>query len=289
VIEVDPKSLVAEVGVGERLDRLEAALLARGTTLGPLSGADAPLPPAAATLGDALRARAGRLAPRYGELWDRVLSVEALFPRGRVLVTKGVPRAATGPDIARTVLEARGQLGEIRKVWLRLRPAPQRRDVVRARAAALAAGLDALGALFRAGLLPGEVALEASAEGAILRVALEGEVLVVDAERKVLERAWAILGVECTPEPSSRGALERVRDLDPANGTLVERLWSEWPGALKLLGEEGAAAANVRLVAARHEGATLEIRGLVGEVEMSPTGAERTLAQIADALARRCA
>ena len=288
MIRIDRQSLVAEIEADERLDRIEAACLAQGTTLGPVSDIDA-----SATLLAALTQRSGRRSPRYGELWDRILSLEAEFPGGKHLVTKGAPRAATGPDIARTVLEARGQLGRITKVQARLKAAPRERTLLRATAVDLPHALAAVRNVLHAGALAAEISLAREAGGAPAHLAMrfEGDPVLVAADTLLAKRALAATeGVVVDEDPAFSpidGALVPVAATDASKAArVVSALWSALPAAL-------TAADAGRVIAIAHEGATLLVedvgaRTVVGGEAIGPL-ARDYLGRIADALARRCA
>lgn len=289
MIQIDERSLIAQAPVEERLDRLEAALLARGATFGPL-----PDIAASASLADAVRLRAGRCAPRYGDVWDRVAALEAVFPGGRVVVTKGSPRAATGPDVTRTILEARGRLGEIRKVWLRLLPAPKRRERLRLETQSFGRALVALGSVLHSGARPAEVALTGTSERATLTLRFEGDGLLVDADVALSKRRVAALAGVALVDDSADATAPAGEGAAPANACLVEAPWSELPGALSAAvapwGDEGTRA-PMRLLAVMHEGALVEVACPQGwrSGEVTPSPAARFVERIQEALARRCA
>ena len=288
MIQLERQSLLAQTPASERLERVESACSAQGMTLGPVSDCDPE-----ATLAQALLGRAGRRSPRYGELWERVLSLGAAFPGGRTLLTKGAPRAATGPDVTRTVLEARGKLGAIEQVTLRLRPSPRERGFFAARAPSLYYALDATRAVLHAGALASEVSVEGTPSAARLVLRFEGDAVLVAADLALCKRRLASF---TALEPSETATLltSESRTAEPEAGPplLVEASWSSLrealDGAFSSLGSAFVGTARLRWLA--HEGAGVELpwpRG-VEPVAAPHALADDYLGRIAAALARRC-
>jgi FAD/FMN-containing dehydrogenase len=278
---VDPRSLIAEVAADLTVERFEVGCLSKGLTPGPLSDADPQ-----GSLSAAILRRAGRRSPRYGELWDRVLALEAELPGGHVVTTKGAPRAATGPDVTRTILEARGRLGRVRKLWVRLRPAPRERVHLSAEVG-FAEGLRALAALWRAGMRPAEVRLEGRLSAARLAILLEGDPALVVAEVALARRALGALGVTPVEGAAAPAAPPAADEAPPL---LVEAPWSSLPARvaeeLTRLGDGGPA----RLAWQSHEAAGVAIpwpRG-IEPLQARRALAEALLASVAEALERRC-
>lgn len=80
------------------------------------------------TLGGWVATRAaGQLSSRYGAIEHLVAGMEVVLPDGRVVRTKGTPRAATGPDIAGLMIGSEGTLGIVTEVTLRVAPLPPAR------------------------------------------------------------------------------------------------------------------------------------------------------------------
>jgi FAD/FMN-containing dehydrogenase len=282
----EKRSLTAEAAVETRLSELRAACAAQGLWPGPLSD----LAPEA-TLGAALLARADRRSVRYGELWDRVLALEAELPGERVVRTRAAPRAATGPDLTRTLLEARGRLGNVRIVWLRLWPAPRERALLRVEAAlpALVAGA---ARLLRAGVRPAEVDLEGCSRGGRLLLALEGEPALVAAEACVARRALEAAGLAAADAAAPAEAEKPKKAASPPETIAVEGAWSELPGLLAQAMDRFAATqlAPARLVWLTHEAAGLACpapKGYAPEPR-ERTRADELAAELAMALVRRC-
>jgi len=122
-VDLDLESGLATFQAGVDGPALEAALAARGLTLGHF-----PQSFEFSTLGGWIATRSsGQQSNGYGSIEDLVVSVRVATPRG-VLSTLAVPRSAAGPDLRRVVAGSEGVLGVIVEATLRVRPAPVRAD-----------------------------------------------------------------------------------------------------------------------------------------------------------------
>ena len=121
-LELDAKSLTATLGPGLSGPDAEAALQARGTTIGhfPQSFEQATIGGFAATRS------AGQASSGYGRFDEVVTSIELTAPTGR-LRTRQTPHTAAGPSLRELVLGSEGTLGVITEVTCRVRPAPRER------------------------------------------------------------------------------------------------------------------------------------------------------------------
>ena len=80
------------------------------------------------TLGGWIATRAaGQLSSRYGGIEDLVAGMEVVLGDGRVVRTKGTPRASLGPDVASLMLGSEGTLGIVTEVTLKVSPLPPAR------------------------------------------------------------------------------------------------------------------------------------------------------------------
>lgn len=123
VIDVDPISRTATVESGAYGPQLEAALQARGFTLGHF-----PQSFEFSTLGGWIAARsAGQLSNRYGSASDFLVSAQLATPRGE-LRTLSFPASAAGPDINRIIAGSEGTLGVITEATVKIHPLPSARD-----------------------------------------------------------------------------------------------------------------------------------------------------------------
>lgn len=67
---------------------------------------------------------AGQFSTRFGKIEDMVVALEVVLADGSIVVTGGVPAAATGPDLTALFVGSEGTLGVITRVWLRAHPLP---------------------------------------------------------------------------------------------------------------------------------------------------------------------
>ena len=80
------------------------------------------------TLGGWISTRAiGQLSSRYGAIENLVAGMEVVLPDGRIVNTKGTPRASMGPDVAALMIGAEGTLGIVTEVTLRVAALPPAR------------------------------------------------------------------------------------------------------------------------------------------------------------------
>lgn len=122
LVEHEPGDLTATAEAGITMDALQAALGARGQWL-PLD----PPAPAQATLGGVLAANAS--GPRrhlYGTARDLVIGLRVVGADGAVVRPGGkVMKNVAGYDLAKLYIGARGTLGLIVEVTVKLRPRPE--------------------------------------------------------------------------------------------------------------------------------------------------------------------
>lgn len=107
------------------------------------------------TVGGWVSTRAiGQLSSRYGGIEDLIAGIEAVLPDGRVVRTKGTPRAAIGPDVAALLIGAEGTLGIVTEVALRVAPLPPARLDLCVRFEHMAEGVAAYRKIAQEGLEP---------------------------------------------------------------------------------------------------------------------------------------
>lgn len=121
-VELDATSLTARLGPGLTGPGAEAALGARGATIGhfPQSFEQATIGGFAATRS------AGQASSGYGRFDEMVTAVELTAPAGR-LRTRQIPHTAAGPSLRELVVGSEGTLGVITEVSCRVRRAPRDR------------------------------------------------------------------------------------------------------------------------------------------------------------------
>ncbi|HEX7060133.1 MAG TPA: FAD-binding oxidoreductase [Solirubrobacterales bacterium] len=121
-VEFDERSLTARLGAGLRGPEAEAALGARGVTLGHF-----PQSFEYATIGGFAATRsAGQASSGYGRFDELVSSARLIAPAGE-LRTLETPHTAAGPALRELIVGSEGTLGVIPEVRVRVRPAPERR------------------------------------------------------------------------------------------------------------------------------------------------------------------
>ena len=119
LVDIDAESRLAVFEPGMRGPQAEAALRARGFTLGHF-----PQSYEYATIGGYVATRsAGQASTGYGRIDDVVVRARLATPAGDVVVGHDTANAA-GPDLLRLVVGSEGTLGIVTEVTLKVRPAP---------------------------------------------------------------------------------------------------------------------------------------------------------------------
>ncbi len=119
LLELDTTSQLATFAAGTVGPDVEAALGARGLTLGHL-----PQSFEFSTVGGWAATRsAGQASTGYGRIDELVVALRTQTPRGE-LVAPTVPASAAGPSLRELLLGSEGVLGIITDVTLRVRPRP---------------------------------------------------------------------------------------------------------------------------------------------------------------------
>lgn len=118
-IRIDSRSQTARLGPGLRGPEAEAALNARGFTLGHFPQSF----PYATIGGFAATRSAGQASTGYGRFDELVTSVEMQTPAGPIS-TLETPHTAAGPALREVIVGSEGALGVISDVTVRLRPLP---------------------------------------------------------------------------------------------------------------------------------------------------------------------
>jgi alkyldihydroxyacetonephosphate synthase len=264
--ELDEVSRTARLQAGMRGTAAEAALAARGYTLGhfPQSYEGASIGGYAATRSS------GQSSAGYGRFDQMVVGLTVATPRGTVDLGRA-PMSAAGPDLRQLWLGSEGALGIITSVVVRIRPRPVERFFEGWRFGSFAQGLDAVRRLAQDGPLPTVLRLSDEAETAVnladpdvlggasgvqVIVGFEGTATAV--RRAAVAEVLAEVGGECLGEGpgetwrKGRYRAPYLRDPLLDEGALVETLetagfWSKLP-ALKTavtealtnsLGEQG--------------------------------------------------
>jgi alkyldihydroxyacetonephosphate synthase len=159
VVDVDTRSLTASFQSGMRLPAAEAALNAKGLTLGHF-----PQSYEFATVGGCVATRsAGQASTGYGRIEDMVLGVRCIAPAGE-LTLRSVPATAAGPDLREMVVGSEGTLGVIVETELRIRAVPAERRYEGFFFHSFEEGTEAFRALAQSGVTPDVARLSDEAE-----------------------------------------------------------------------------------------------------------------------------
>lgn len=123
LLALDETDHTATFGAGIDGPSLEAALNARGFTLGHF-----PQSYRHSTLGGWIAASgAGQQSSRYGRPHDWLVSAEVVTPSG-LWRTEAFPRSAAGPRLGMLVIGSEGTLGVVTEATVRVRRVPETRD-----------------------------------------------------------------------------------------------------------------------------------------------------------------
>lgn len=116
IIKFDPYNMQVTAQCGVCLEDLENFLRDKGFTTG-----HSPQSKPLAQLGGLAATRSiGQFSTLYGGIEDMVVGLEAVFPGGRVVRIKNVPRRAAGPDIRHIIIGSEGALCFITEVTLKI-------------------------------------------------------------------------------------------------------------------------------------------------------------------------
>jgi len=150
IIEINDENLTVRVQPGMRGSDFEAALAARGYTMGHW-----PQSIAISTVGGWCATRAsGQYSTLYGNIEQMLLGCDVALPSGKVMKLPAVPRSATGPDLRHLFLGSEGTLGVFTELTFRIHPAAEKQVGRAYSVPTLRAGLEALRQILRAGWTP---------------------------------------------------------------------------------------------------------------------------------------
>lgn len=229
ILEINDESLFVRVQPGMRGSDFEAALAAKGYTMGHW-----PQSIGISTVGGWCATRAsGQLSTLYGNIEQMLLGCQVALPGGRVMDLKPVPRSATGPDLKQLFLGSEGTLGVFTELTFRIHPAAEK-SVGRAYSVPnLRAGLEALRLILRDGWTPAVTRLYDSTEaGRNFAITADGHpVLLVMSEGKASRVDPEMAAVRAIIE--SQGGIDRGEE--PVTSWLDHR--NHVPSFEKLLGQ----------------------------------------------------
>lgn len=154
VLELDEVSRTACLQAGMLGPKLEAALNARGYTLGHF-----PQSFEFSTLGGWLATRsAGQQSSKYGKIEEMVVSLKLATPQG-TFETATLPAQATGPNLTQLLVGSEGVFGVITEATMKIHPVPRVRDYRGLLLPSFEAGVLAIQDLLRHELRPAVVRL----------------------------------------------------------------------------------------------------------------------------------
>ena len=201
VLHLDETSLLVVAQVGITVEALETMLVERGLTLGPL-----PSWARERSLGALLSApRPSEATPRLGRFTQACAGVAALLADGTEIATRVAPRKATGPDLMHALVGARGTLGLLTSVTLRVVRRQETRLEASFKLPSLAAALTAARALLVRGGRPADLTVTAAGT---LSLMVDGPEPLAHAERALCESIARGLGgapVPFAPPPRAQG------------------------------------------------------------------------------------
>lgn len=189
ILELNEETLTVRVQPGMRGSDFEAALQARGYTMGHW-----PQSIEISTVGGWCATRAsGQLSTLYGNIEQMLLGCEVALPGGRLLQLPPVPRSATGPDLKHLFMGSEGTLGVFTELTFRIHPKAAFSTGRAYVMPTVRAGLEALRLILRAGWTPAVTRLyDATEAGRNFAVASDGKPVLLlmsegDASRVQLE------------------------------------------------------------------------------------------------------
>jgi alkyldihydroxyacetonephosphate synthase len=198
ILHVDEHTLTVTVEPGMRGSDFEAALAARGFTMGHW-----PQSIAISTVGGWCATRAsGQFSTLYGNIEQMLLGCEVALPSGALMKLPPVPRSATGPDLKHLFMGSEGTLGVFTELTFRIHPAAEKTIGRAWSMPTLRAGLEALRLMLRAGWTPAVTRLyDATEAGRNFAINADGNpVLLVMSE-----------GAAARVEPEAAAIAEIVR------------------------------------------------------------------------------
>jgi alkyldihydroxyacetonephosphate synthase len=187
VVRVDERSLTVTAEGGLQALELEAALGARGLTLGHF-----PQSFEYVTVGGCVATRsAGQASSGYGRIDDMVVGLRCVTPEGEI-APPAIPASAAGPDLRELLVGSEGAFGVITEATLQVQPRPAAERYEAWMLPSFAAGVEALRALEQAGAAPDVTRLSDAEE---TRMSLELSGAVAGRRGDLLRRYLGLRGV----------------------------------------------------------------------------------------------
>jgi len=230
VREIDEVDLLGAFDAGIRGSEAEAAVAARGLSIGHW-----PQSVALSSVGGWISTRAaGQFSTAYGNIEDIVYSIEAVLPDASLVELGKAPRAAAGPDLRHLLMGAEGTLGIVTGATLSLRRQPEARAYTTWYTPSLATGFEAQRAIVQSDWWPPVMrqydAIETarsfgkfvSGSDGLLLLVHEGPASRVAAEVEAVTAIAAELGLREAPEAIGPHWME-VRNHVPSWQEFFER------------------------------------------------------------------
>ncbi len=204
VRSIDPVNLLAAFDAGKNGLAAEAAVAARGLTIGHW-----PQSVAVSSVGGWVATRAsGQFSSAYGNIEDMVHSIEAVLPTGEVVVLGKGPRASAGPDLRHLMMGSEGALGVITGVTFSLRRQPEERRLSAFEAPDMRAGFELQREIVQSGWRPPVVRqyderesgrLDGRLTKCVILMVHEGPAALVEAEVAAVAALAAEAGIPAAP------------------------------------------------------------------------------------------
>ena len=199
LLRVDAASLTAEVEAGMILQDLYDALQPHGL----MPGHDPYSVPIATVAGTISTNGVGYRAAAFGPMGDQVVALEVALPDGRVITTRAVPKASTGPNLNHLFIGAEGVFGVITRATIRVFRQPEAAAYATMEFAGFDDGFRAVTEMTALGIRPALLDLTEDSEGILLHLLFEGYREGVDAAlRRTVAICDAAGGWDAGPEPT---------------------------------------------------------------------------------------
>lgn len=155
ILRIDEESMLVTAQAGIVGIELEREVNRHGYITG-----HTPTSMRASNLGGFIATRSGgSMSSKYGKIEDLTLGLKVVLPDGSITRCKTVPRHSVGPDLRELFIGSEGTLGVITEATVKLFPKPEERRFRSMSFPDVHSGLQAMKAIFRAGIKPSVVRL----------------------------------------------------------------------------------------------------------------------------------
>jgi alkyldihydroxyacetonephosphate synthase len=225
VRSIDPVNLLASFDAGKNGAEAEAAVAAKGLTIGHW-----PQSVAVSSVGGWIATRAsGQFSSAYGNIEDIVHSIEAVLPNGDLVTLGKGPRASAGPDLRHLMLGSEGTLGVITGVTFSLRRAAESRALSAFEAPDMQSGFDLQREIIQSGWRPPVVRqyderesrrLDGRLSRCVILMVHEGPAALVAAETAAVAALAAEDGIPAAPSDIVAHWLDHRNNVPPWDAIL---------------------------------------------------------------------